>query len=468
MVKLNFGANRNLDHLPGDYGLPLIGKTAPFMFKNREFLLDAHKQYGNVAKTSVLGMRLVMLMGPEANEMLFQDKNQNFSTKKGYEFVSEMFEGGILLRDFEDHRYHRKIINNAFKKSALTDYLELMNPLIQQTVNNWGNEGNFLFSPAAKQLTLNLAATVFMGADGDGFGSDKQKISQAYSDWVGAAATPVRLPIPGSPYAKGVKARDFLNDYALARVDEKRGSTSRDLFAHLCRAQSEDGKFFSNQEVARHLMFIILAAHDTTTSSLSYLVGALGIHKDWQEKVREEAFSIEHESPNYADISEFNVMDMCINEGLRKYTPVSFIIRRAEREFEYEGHTIPDNSFIACCPGSAHYSESYWTNPYTFDPNRFAPGREEDKQHPFLFTPFGGGAHMCIGKHFAYMQAKTILFHLIRNYEIVVPENYRMKMKQFPLPLPKDKLPITFKPLRKSSSVKPRKIEVDKEVAVTE
>merc|ERR1711871_1756580 len=53
-----------------------------------------------------------------------------------------------------------------------------------------------------------------------------------------------------------------------------------------------------------------------------------------------------------------------------------------------------------------------------FDPLRFGPGREEDKFAPFSFNGFGGGRHSCMGEHFGYMQVKTILSVLVRNFEI--------------------------------------------------
>ncbi|WP_312878760.1 cytochrome P450, partial [Amycolatopsis echigonensis] len=38
-----------------------------------------------------------------------------------------------------------------------------------------------------------------------------------------------------------------------------------------------------------------------------------------------------------------------------------------------------------------------WTDPDTFDPDRFAPHRRENHSHRFAWVPFGGGVHKCIG-----------------------------------------------------------------------
>jgi hypothetical protein len=51
----------------------------------------------------------------------------------------------------------------------------------------------------------------------------------------------------------------------------------------------------------------------------------------------------------------------------------------------------------------------YWHEPFKFDPMRFSESRAEHKQHKFLWAPFGGGGHKCIGLHFADMLFKSVL-----------------------------------------------------------
>ena len=59
----------------------------------------------------------------------------------------------------------------------------------------------------------------------------------------------------------------------------------------------------------------------------------------------------------------------------------------------------------------------YWDNPHTFDPERWLEPRNEHKRHPFSFVGFGGGAHKCIGMHFALMQTKNFLHQFLRRFE---------------------------------------------------
>ena len=61
--------------------------------------------------------------------------------------------------------------------------------------------------------------------------------------------------------------------------------------------------------------------------------------------------------------------------------------------------------------------EHVFEEPGKYDPDRFAPGREEDKKANFSFVGFGGGRHGCMGEVFAFLQVKTVLAYMMRNFE---------------------------------------------------
>jgi cytochrome P450 len=84
----------------------------------------------------------------------------------------------------------------------------------------------------------------------------------------------------------------------------------------------------------------------------------------------------------------------------------------------------------------------WWTNPDQFDPDRFSTQRAEHKNHSFAFTAFGGGAHKCIGMHFAKAQIKCFLHQFLLTYRFTVSEGYNPKLMMIPMPKPKDDLPL--------------------------
>ncbi len=78
-------------------------------------------------------------------------------------------------------------------------------------------------------------------------------------------------------------------------------------------------------------------------------------------------------------------------------------------------------------------------------PEHFNDERAEHKQHSFCFHPFGGGAHKCIGMHFAYMIGKVCLFHLLRGSVLELPSNFKPKLAWIPIPRPVNGPPIALR-----------------------
>ena len=88
-----------------------------------------------------------------------------------------------------------------------------------------------------------------------------------------------------------------------------------------------------------------------------------------------------------------------------------------------------------------------WPEPHRFDPLRFEP-EQVRARHRFAWVPFGGGAHMCLGLHFAEMQIRILMAQLLRRYRIELPEDAGHAWQAWPIPRPRDGLPLRFLPLR--------------------
>jgi len=441
--------NQSLDHLPGSFGWPFIGHTFKFLANPKASQDEMYAKYGTVIKSSALFQRSVILLGPEANELVMMDKEKNFSSRMGWKyFLDRLFHNGLMLRDFEDHRAHRRIMNAAFRPAALENYIDTMNPVIEERIEEWSRISDFRFYNAIKELTLDVAAVVFVGME---MGEDADKVNQAFIDTVAASLAIVRFPVPGLALWKGIKAREFLIGFFGNMIAQKRQSDDKDMFTQFCRNTNDEGEYYSDEDIVDHMIFLMMAAHDTTTSAITTMVYALSEHPEWQQKAREECQGLFDATGNkhlaYGDQDKLEIVEWVFKEALRLYTPVPNIPRRAIRSFEFNGYTIPANTNIGISPSFTHYMSEIWENPHAFEPDRFSPQRAEDKKHPFAWVPFNKGAHMCIGLHFAYMQVKAVMYQFLRLYEFSLPENYQLNMVEVPIPKPKDRLPITLRKL---------------------
>lgn len=91
--------------------------------------------------------------------------------------------------------------------------------------------------------------------------------------------------------------------------------------------------------------------------------------------------------------------------------------------------------------------ESLWTEPRRFDPERFSPERREDKSHRCAWTPFGGGAHLCIGQLFGQLEIKAVMHQLLLNYRWSVPDDYTLPYQLVPIAKARDGAPVQLQRL---------------------
>ena len=159
-----FGA---LAHIPGTDGWPLVGNTLQLLADPKGAVERFAEKYGPVYRSYAFGGRSISLLGPEANEFVLLDQNRLFSSTHGWERVlGLLFPRGLMLLDFDEHRLHRKALSVAFKTGPMKSYLERLNRGIASGIAGWMKTSPDLrFYPAIKQMTLDLAAVTFLGAE---------------------------------------------------------------------------------------------------------------------------------------------------------------------------------------------------------------------------------------------------------------------------------------------------------------
>lgn len=409
-------------------------------------LRRAHERFGDASTIRLPGMRMVNLFGPDANRLVLLDTEQIFSARKPWMMImGKIFPNGLLLLDGAEHKWNRKVMHTAFTRPALRGYTAQMNTIVEQDIPSWYQPGEPLQAfPALKDLTLQMAAKIFFGIE---LGKEAQQLTHAMEALVAASMSRVRLNIPGLEFHRGLKARAFMIDFIGDMIAKRREGESSDIFSRLCRTETEEGERFSDQQIIDHMSFLMMAAHDTTTSTLTSMLYELGRHPEWQDRVREESFALGSEHVNFDDLDRFPSLSLVMKETLRRYPPLPVIPRIAEREFEFKGYRVPKGSMVVISALHSHNLAQWWDEPERFDPERFSPGRAEDQRHTHSYIPFGGGKHMCIGLRFAETQIKIVIHHLVRNYRWRTEDGYEMPVQQAPISKPLDGLPLLLEPL---------------------
>lgn len=423
------------DPPPGSGLEPVLGvQRLPYIGDGLSVLADPvgaarrrYAEFGPVSWGSFMGARGVWVASPDAIGEVLTNRDKAFANGPGWGYyIGPFFTRGIMLLDFAEHLQHRRIMQEAFTRDRLQAYLSAMNDGIARGVAAWGPTGDFRLYDATKQLLLDLAAEVFLGAE---LGPETDKLNKAFIDAVGGGLAVVRADVPGGRWHRGLVGRKVLEEFFYAQLPAKRAEQTDDLFSVLCHAETPDGERFTDEDVVNHMIFVLMAAHDTSTITATTLAYYLAKHPEWQDKLRAECQGLHKPTLDYDDMAELPLLDQAFRESLRINPPVGMLVREAIKDTSISGKFVPAGTKVFVSTLAMHRLDEYWPEPDTFDPDRFSPGRQEDAGHRYLWSPFGGGAHKCIGLYFGGMQVKAILHQLLLTHEWSIEPGYEPPME---------------------------------------
>ncbi|QKW37706.1 cytochrome P450 [Actinomadura sp. NAK00032] len=429
-----------LEPVRGQPGLPFVGNTVRFIRRPFAVTRDQYREFGPVTWTWLFGRRAVVVHGPEAAEAVLVDREGVFAHGPAWqEFLGPFFRRGLTRLDFEEHLQHRRIMQRAFTRDRLRSYTSALAPGIRRDVQAWEHGRGFRMHDHLKVLALTCVLDVFMGVRVER--PEAVRVIRALNETIAAGGAIVRFPVPGLRWHKGLQARGRLEEYMRRHLAAKRRGGGDDLFAMLSRAETDDGRAFTDEDVVNHMIFMLQAAHDATATTLAMAAYHLGASPAWQERLREESLALGKPTLEFDDLESLPAAGLVMKEALRLVTSPSMLPRRAIRDTQILGHYIPSGSLVIVPPLTNHRMPAYWTDPERFDPDRFSAPRYEDRVHKYALTPFGGGAHKCIGSHFADMHFKSILHQILLNHRWSIPANGRWPIRMTSL-VPKDGLPV--------------------------
>ena len=277
---------------------------------------------------------------------------------------------------------------------------------------------------------------------GDQLGAEADRLNSAFIDTVVGGQAIIRADVPGGKWHRGLESRRLLEQHFRSQIPAKRAGEGDDLFSVLCQAETEEGERFSDEDIVNHMIFAMMAAHDTSTITVAMMGYYIAKHPEWQERLREESRALGKDAIGYDDLDALPSMDLVFRETLRINAPVATLARQAIKDTEIDGYFIPAGAKLFVGIYATHRMEPWWRDPDMFDPERFSEERREDARHKYVWSPFGGGVHKCIGMHFGSMEVKAIMHQLLLRYRWRVPSGYEPPMDIGTGPFPGDGLPI--------------------------
>jgi retinoid hydroxylase len=442
---------KSADLMPGSSGLPIIGQIIDIIKKQEFFYLQQYQKHGNVFKLSIPGFgKAACLIGPAANHFVLQNGADKLSSRLGNKSLEQILgKEFVLLQDGEEHRTSRKMILPIFHRQAIASYFDTIQSVVTDTIADWDELGTIALGTELRKLTLTVVVKIFLGSEKT---EEIDQVSEWFTTLLDIQRGMIKWDNPLTVYGRGLAARRKLADYIRQVIQERtaRGDLeqSTDVLSLLLNTVDEEGNKFTETQVINQAIGFLFAGHETTSSLMSWLLFELGNCPEWRQKLRDECQQVMGEEPiTMTHLRQLPNMTNVITEGERLYPPASMLSRMAVEDIEYDGYLIPAGWYVFVFPMLTHRMSEIYREPDLFDPDRFAPPREEDKKQPYSLIGFGGGVHSCIGVELAKMEMKIILSTLLQKYDwTVTPTTAEIAPVRRPLTMQKQ-LKATFVPI---------------------
>jgi cytochrome P450 len=372
------------------------------------------------------GGEIVFLMGAEANKLVFHTQREAFSHDVGWTpIIGDLMGQGLLNQDNPAWARSRKMWNPAFTTAYMERYLPLIQRVVAEHTDTWAERGQVDIYQEARQITFHVAATALAGIERS---DEVEHLQTLFYDLL-----PRMTMGDADAYAeyekRALAAKDELDVMLLQLIAERRAApesaSAHDVLGYIVHARDDEGKTLTDEEVLGHLYILLVAGHETTTTLAAWTLYLLATEPRYRREVEEELRTLQAESSGPLSVEaarHLQKLDLFIREVGRLHSPVQSVPRGVVQETEFAGYTLPVGTSVRLSIAACHRMSQYFTNPETFDPDRFAPPREEDRKSPYALVTFGGGQRLCIGVNFANIEVKALAVDVLSKYVLTPVE----------------------------------------------
>ena len=409
-----------MSSLPPGPRLPRLFQTLNWVRKPIPIMRKYAQEYGECFTMRWLNTPpITFFSDPVAIKQIFTASPERARAGRGNVVLKPILgENSVLLLDGARHKRERKLLMPPFHGERMRLYGEIMREAADRSIDNWPVEDPFPIHERMQAITLDIILRTVFGVDEGALLQRLRSLLIEFLRLVGSSPLLLIrwLQVNLGPLTSWQRISQLGHEIdvvlyeqiAQRKAADQNGRT--DIMAMLIEARDEDGQPMSDQELRDEMITMLLAGHETTATSLSWVVHRLLQNPDVLEKVRAECQHVVGGGPIRAEhISALEYLDATIKETARLNPIVPVVARYLEQPTQIGAYEIPADCVAAPCIYLTHRRPELWPEPETFNPDRFV-GKRVD---PYTFFPFGGGVRHCLGAAFATYEMKIVLAQML-------------------------------------------------------
>ena len=379
-----------------------------FRWINKNFV-----RYGDIYKASVLGSDVYVISGPEYCERVLRWNWQNYPRKgQVVQRIALLLGNGLIASNGEFWASQRRMIQPAFSKSSIGGLTHIITSANAELLEKWKQAAerrktvNVTHDVSFMTLKITLRAV---------FGDDYATVAPHFKFLAEGTARNLEFAQAFRPLGEIVRQ--------IAAQRRRDSATATDFLGRLMQARDRArGEPMPDAQLAREILTIIVAGHETTASLLNWMWYLLSRHPEAQSKLCSEFDRLPWgEIPALDALSKYTYTRQVIDEVLRLYPPLWLMTRKALNDDHLGDFFVPAGTEIYVSPYLIQRSPHLWEAPVRFDPDRMSPDNEPDR-HELALCPFGAGPRNCIGELFARVEIQVHLMTFAKELRLCYEE----------------------------------------------
>lgn len=392
------------DALPAGPRLPVTLQTAGWLVRPLPFLERCRERYGDMFTLRIHNEPpWVFLADPEHLREVFTGDPDVFRAGEANAILRPVLGArSVLLLDEPEHMAHRKLMLPAFHGERMQAYGELMADVARRNVERWPAGEPFALWPRMQQITFEVIMRAVFGMSE---GAELEHVRGALLGMLEWTTDPRRLGFLALLGPRGVmRNRAFqsvmrrVDDAVLGEIESRRRDPDlarrEDILSMLLLARYEDGAQMSDRELRDELLTLLLAGHETTATSLAWVLERLLRHPQMLSRLRREILA-----------GEDAYLEAVVRETLRLRPVIAIVMRKLAQPVRIGGRELPAGVSVVPCIHLVHRRADIYPQPRSFHPERFL----EQPPGTYTWLPFGGGVRRCLGASFALFEMRQVL-----------------------------------------------------------
>ncbi|XP_048132230.1 cytochrome P450 87A3-like isoform X3 [Rhodamnia argentea] len=409
---------------PGSMGWPLLGETLQFFTPNTThdiapFIKERMERYGAIFRTSLVGRPVVVSTDPDFNYFIFLKEGHLFESWYPDTFTEIFGRQNVGSLHGFMYRYLKNMVLYLFGPESLKKMLPEVEEVAIRRLEQWSNQGKVEVKDATASMIFHLTTKKLISHDSE---SSSENLRANFDAFIkGLISFPLNMP--GTAYHKCLQGRKNAMRMLQNLMQERQAMPRKqpsDFFDYVLEELQKEGTILT-EGIALDLMFVLLfASFETTSLALTLAMKFLSDHPRVLKQLTEEHETIlrkRDDASSGLSWKEYKSMTYTfqfINETVRLANIVPGIFRRALRDIQFKGYTIPAGWAVVACPPAVHLNPMKYEDPLSFNPERWEGIEVNGASKHFM--AFGGGMRYCVGTDFTKIQMAVFLHCLVTKY----------------------------------------------------